>query len=163
MLDEQRGELLCACRACTLLFQRDAAGRAHYRLIPERRTRLPAFSPHELGVPVGLVFFVPDGGGSATAHYPSPMGATSWHVEPEQWQALRQRCPPIRDLTPGVQALLVNTARGAREHWIVPLDDCYRLVALIRQAWTGLSGGAHVWPAIERFFTELDHHPSTAP
>jgi hypothetical protein len=37
----------------------------------------------------------------------------------------------------------------------VPIDDCYRLVALIRQEWRGLSGGTTVWPAVDRFFTEL--------
>jgi hypothetical protein len=54
-----------------------------------------------------------------------------------------------------VEALLINTARGAREHWIVPIDSCYRLVAVVRREWSGLSGGGTVWPAVEAFFAAL--------
>jgi hypothetical protein len=161
VLDEQRGELLCLCRACGILFERDAAGGGHYRLVPSQRVRLPELSTQKLGVPVGLAFFVPRADGCIVAHYPSPMGATQWEVDPAAWQELQQRCPPVRDLAPDVQALLVNTARGAREHWIVPIDDCYRLVALVRREWKGLSGGSHVWPAIEGFFAELARRPGS--
>jgi hypothetical protein len=52
--------------------------------------------------------------------------------------------------------LLVNTTRDADEHWIVPIDDCYRLVAVIRREWRGLSGGSRVWPAIDGFFQALN-------
>jgi hypothetical protein len=37
----------------------------------------------------------------------------------------------------------------------VPIDVCYRLVAVIKREWQGLSGGGTVWPAIEEFFAEL--------
>lgn len=155
VLDEQSDDLLCVCQACNLLFQRDAAGRGHYRLVPDRRTRLDPVSPRELGVPVGLAFFVAGADGSVVAHYPSPLGLTRWQVDPPAWDRMRDRCPPLCDLVPGVQALLVNTARDAGEYWIVPIDDCYRLAALIRREWKGLSGGGSVWPAIERFFGDL--------
>jgi hypothetical protein len=159
LLDEERGELLCTCPACTVLFGRDAAGGGHYRLVPESRRRLPALSPRELGVPVGLAFFVRDADGAVTAHYPSPAGATRWDVEPSTWQAMVRRCPDLADLAPGIQALLLNTARGRAEHWLVPIDDCYRLVAVIRREWRGLSGGSTVWPAVDRFFAELTPVP----
>jgi hypothetical protein len=155
VFDEQQAELMCTCQACTLLFQRDAASRGHYRLVPEARLRLAELSPEELGVPVGLVFLVPHADGTATANYPSPMGATQHSVEPELWAALRQRSPALADMTADVQALLIHTARGAAEHWVVPIDDCYRLVALIRREWRGLSGGSAVWPAITGFFADL--------
>jgi hypothetical protein len=64
-------------------------------------------------------------------------------------------CPALGTLAPDVEALLVNTARGAQHHWLVPIDDCLRLVAVVRQTWKGLSGGNQVWPAVERFFAEL--------
>jgi hypothetical protein len=54
-----------------------------------------------------------------------------------------------------VEALLVNTARDRREYWIAPIDDCYRLVAIVREHWRGLSGGTQVWPAIDAFFAAL--------
>ena len=155
VLDEQAGELMCTCQACTLLFQRDAAGRGHYQLVPETRLRLADLSPEELGVPVGLAFFVVQRDGSVVANYPSPMGPTRWEVEPDRWAALQRRCPALADMAPGVQALLLDTARGADEHWLVPIDDCYRLVAVIKQEWKGLSGGSTVWPAIRVFFDGL--------
>ena len=161
VLDEQRDELMCTCQACTLLFQRDAAGRGHYRLVPDQRVRLPEFAPHDLGIPVGLAFFTARSDGSVLAHYPSPMGATQWEVDHAAWSRMQGRCPALGELVPGVQALLVNTARGAREHWIVPIDDCYRLVALVRGEWKGLSGGSQVWPAIERFFADLAASPGS--
>jgi hypothetical protein len=161
VLDERKGELLCTCQPCTLLFERDTAGRGHFRLVPERRERLPGFDPHELGVPVSLAFFVARPDGSVVAHYPSPMGATQWDVERETWRRIAERFPPVRDMAPGVQAVLVNTVRGAREHWIVPIDDCYRLVAVIRREWKGLSGGSTIWPAVERFFADLNRRPGS--
>lgn len=155
VLDEQADELMCTCRACTLLFEREAAGRGHYRLVPDVRMRLSGVPVDDLGVPVGLAFFVPHADGTVTAHFPSPLGTTDHDVEPAAWVAAVRACPELATLTPRVQALLVDTARSAHEQWIVPIDDCYRLVALIRGEWQGLSGGSTVWPAIEAFFGGL--------
>jgi hypothetical protein len=54
-----------------------------------------------------------------------------------------------------VQALLVNRAHGASEHWLLPLDDCYRLVAVVRAHWKGLDGGPEVRQRVEDFFRGL--------
>ncbi|MCV2487921.1 DUF5947 family protein [Geodermatophilus sp. YIM 151500] len=155
MVDSSNRELLCACPACAVLFSREAAGRGHYRLVPGTRLRLADPEPGQQGVPVGLAFFVRRPDGSVDAHYPSPLGATRWEVSDETWARLEAECPELARLQPDVQALLVDTAHGARERWIVPIDDCYRLVALVRATWTGLSGGTRVWPAVEQFFAEL--------
>lgn len=162
VLDTDRGEALCACQACTLLFAQAAASRGHYRLVPQRRLRLPELSTAALGVPVGLAFFVPRPDGGVLAHYPSPMGATQWEVDPDTWRALVATCPELDGIEPEVEALLVNTARGARQCWLVPIDDCFRLVAVVRREWTGLSGGSRVWPEVERFFDRLGTAVTTA-
>ena len=104
---------------------------------------------------MGLAFFVMGGNGTVIAHYPSPAGATQWEVDPQAWASVVDHCPTLRTLQPDVEALLVNTARGQQHHWLVPIDDCFRLVAVVRQEWKGLSGGSRVWPEIERFFAEL--------
>jgi hypothetical protein len=126
-----------------------------------RLPELAELSPRELGIPVGLAFFVarPDGG--VLARYPSPIGATQWNLQPGAWQRACRHYPVLRDLQPGVEALLVRSGRGADERWIVPIDDCYRLVALVRREWKGLSGGSRVWPAIEEFFAELGRRPGS--
>ena len=55
-------------------------------------------------------------------------------------------------LEPDVEALLVNRIGEARECYRVGIDECYKLVGLIRTHWRGLSGGQAVWDEIGRFF-----------
>lgn len=156
LLDTAREAVLCACQPCSLLFDRDAASEGHYRLVPRRRARLPEVPTQALGVPVGLAFFVPRADGTVLAHYPSPAGPTRWAVDPAAWRDVVAARPELRGLAPEVEALLVNTVRGNREYWLVPIDDCFRLVAVVRREWRGLSGGDRVWPEIDRFFSELN-------
>jgi uncharacterized protein DUF5947 len=155
LLDTSRDDLLCACRACTVLFGRDQASGGRFRLLPDRRVRVPGLAPAALGVPVGLAFFVRHADGSVSAHYPSPAGATRWLVDPRTWATVASGRPELATLAADVEALLVNTARGHSDAWLVPIDDCRRLVAVVRRHWKGLSGGDRVWPEIERFFGDL--------
>lgn len=78
-----------------------------------------------------------------------------WEVDAAAWRRLAGTCPPLAGVEPEVEALLVNTVHGLEHHWIVPIDDCYRMVAAVRREWRGLSGGGRVWPAVERFFEDL--------
>jgi Family of unknown function (DUF5947) len=159
LLDTERREIRCVCQACSMLFQQEAASEGHLRLVPRRRLRLPAVSTEGLGVPVGLAFFVARADGTVDAHYPSPAGPTRWEVEPDAWCAVVASCPPLGTLAPEVEALLVDTTRGHQEHWLVPIDDCFALVSLVRREWRGLSGGSRVWPEIDRFFAALREQP----
>jgi hypothetical protein len=154
-LDIQRAEPMCLCQYCALLFERDAASQGHYRLVPERRLRLEGLATAALGVPVGLAYFVRNSGGEVVAHYPSPAGSARWEIDADAWHSQEVACPALAGLVPDVEALLVNTVREAEERWIVPIDDCFRLIAVIGREWTGLSGGSRVWPQIETFFATL--------
>jgi hypothetical protein len=89
------------------------------------------------------------------AYYPSPAGATESLLELEEWEQIERSNPLLRSLDPDVEALLVNRSRGARHHFVVPIEDCYALVGLIRTNWRGLSGGSEVWERIEGFFEAL--------
>jgi hypothetical protein len=159
LYDTGREEVLCACAACAVLFAGEGAGGGQYLLIPRRRVRLDPVDTGLLGVPVGLVFFVPHADGTVTAQGPSPAGAMRWEVDAARWRELCAGVPQLATVAPEVEALLVNTARGSGHHWIVPVDDCFRMVALVRRAWRGLSGGGRVWPAVEQFFAELAERP----
>jgi hypothetical protein len=154
-LDTQRTALMCLCRPCALLFERDAASQGHYRLVPERRLRLDGLEPAALGIPVGLAYFVRHSDDGVVAHYPGPLGSAKWEIGADAWQSQVMACPPLAGLRPEVEALLVNTVRGAEERWIVPIDDCFSLIAIIGREWAGLSGGSRVWPRIEAFFAAL--------
>jgi hypothetical protein len=162
LLDLESRELMCACRACTILFDRRAAGGSHYRLVPDRRLRLEGFELDdadwaELRIPVDMAFFFRMGGerGRVVAFYPSPAGATESLLGLDSWQELERANPVLTTMEPDVEALLVNRARGAHLHFIVPIEDPFRLVALIRTRWRGLTGGKEVWEEIEAFFEGL--------
>ncbi|HVM39543.1 MAG TPA: DUF5947 family protein [Acidimicrobiia bacterium] len=158
LVEAATGEIACACRACALLFDGTATGR--YRVVGERRAPVDADldSPEwrRLGVPVGLAFFVPGApGDDVRAVFPSPAGPTEAEVEPADWAAVVARHPELASLEPGVEAVLVHRLRDARECWILPVDDCYRLVGLFRQRWSGFTGGDDVWRELGAFFDDL--------
>ncbi|MEV0312556.1 DUF5947 family protein [Nonomuraea fuscirosea] len=151
LLDLTTRELCCACRACQVLFDHAAAGGAQYRLVPRRRERQDGFTWSGLGAPVRTVFLVRDSGaGRSVMYYPSPAGAVAGPAWDDPLMAL---------LEPDVEALLLDRDHGA---WIVPLDDCYRLVGLVRSHWRGLTGGPDVRERIARFFTDLSDDRSPA-
>jgi hypothetical protein len=149
------GDLLCACRACGLLFAPDGVEQGRYLAVPDRRIRLDPVPTDRLGVPVGLAFFVPAPNGTVSAHYPSPAGVGRWEVDSGAWRELAAERTELSEVAPLVQALTVNTVRGREQHWVLPLDDCFRLVALVRREWHGLSGGSRVWTAVDDFFANL--------
>jgi hypothetical protein len=168
VLDLRDRELMCVCHACRILFDSRAASAGHYRLIPDRRLRIPDFELddvawEELRLPVEMAFFFHSSAeGRVMAYYPSPMGPTESLLGLEAWAALEAANPVLRTLERDVEALLVNRAQGARQHWIVPLDECYGLVGLIRTRWRGLTGGREVWQAIGAFFEALDRRSRSA-
>jgi Family of unknown function (DUF5947) len=162
VLNVDSRELLCVCRPCAILFDRRAAAQGRLRLVGDRRLALVDFELddvmwEELRLPVDMAFFFHSSpAGRVMAYYPSPMGPTESLLELDAWQALEEANPVLRTLEPDVEALLVNRARGAREHWIVPIDECYALVGLIRTRWRGLTGGSEVWKELGGFFARLD-------
>jgi hypothetical protein len=94
------------------------------------------------------------------ALYPSPAGAVESLLPLDVWNETVQENPALSQLQPDIEALLVNRVGHAHElsraeYYIAPIDECYRLVGLIRANWKGLSGGAEVWAEIGHFFSGL--------
>jgi hypothetical protein len=151
--------LLCACQACALLFSGPGNGR--YRRVPRQIQRLPDFRLPEaqwdhLLVPIGLAFFYRSSPAErVVAFYPGPAGATESTLDPAAWQALVDANPVLAGLEPDVEALLVNRLGGAREYYRLPIDECYRLVGLVRSRWQGLTGGPAIWTEVAAFFDRL--------
>jgi hypothetical protein len=167
VLDVETREVRCACRPCSLLFDRPAAAEGRMRLIGDRRLALPGFVLddvmwEELRLPVDVAFFFRSSAAERVmAFYPSPVGPTESLLTLEAWAALEAANPVLRTMADDVEALLVDRARGARRQWIVPIDDCYALVGLIRTRWRGLTGGSEVWQELGRFFDRLDEKART--
>ena len=82
LADLDHASLLCACRACYLLFTQHEAVRGRFRAVPDRYLTDPdhplsVAEWDELEIPVGLAFFLPSSrAGTVTGFYPSPAGAT---------------------------------------------------------------------------------------
>jgi hypothetical protein len=77
----------------------------------------------------------------------------------DTWNEVVKENPILNEIQADVEALLVNrvgASRGVKpEYYIVPIDECYKLVGLIRMHWRGLSGGTEVWREVGQFFATL--------
>src|SRR5947209_16200474 len=138
------------------------------RLVPARYRYLVDFELTDaqwesLRIPVSMAFFSYNTAAQRVmALYPSPMGPTESLLTLETWEDLEQRNPVLREMEPDVEALLVNRTGGRRDCFLVPVDECYKLVGLIRTYWRGLSGGREVWQQIDSFFAALQARSETA-
>jgi hypothetical protein len=164
LLDPKTRQIVCACDGCVILFCGQTG--AHYLRVPRRIQRLVGFQMSELQwealmLPINLAFFYRDSAaGRVLAMYPSPAGATESLLSLESWEEIAAQNRALRRMEPDVEALLVNRIGltqqgGSAAYYVVPIDECYRLVGLIRLHWKGLSGGAEVWSEIHRFFDDL--------
>jgi hypothetical protein len=161
-LDPRR--LVCACPPCALLFSsRDAP---KYRRIPRSMQLLADIRVSDeqwegLHLPINLAFFYFDGREqNEVAVYPSPAGPIESLLSLDAWQELVAANPVLGEMEADVEALLVNRLAQGREHYRVGIDQCYRLVGLMRREWRGLSGGAAVWEQIRNFFADLRERSS---
>jgi hypothetical protein len=152
-------QLICSCDACSILFSGQQSAR--YRRVPKDIESLLDFQLtdaqwEDLRLPINLAFFLTSTtAGRVLAFYPSPAGATESLLELEAWQGLVAENPILGKLEPDVEALLVNRMNNDREYYRAPIDECYKLVGLIRGNWRGLSGGSEVWEEVAQFFTSL--------
>ncbi len=145
----------CACDDCVKLY---ASVR---RKVPKRIRALKDFQLSDgqwddLMIPISLAFFCYSTPAQRwVALYPGPGGAAESLLRIDAWEEVSRANSALSELESDVEALLVNRVGGSREYFLVPIDECYRLVGLIRMHWRGLSGGALVWGEIARFFAEL--------
>jgi hypothetical protein len=160
LLEPSTRQLVCSCEPCAVLFSGRQGGR--YRRVPRDIRALPEFRLsdiqwEDLRLPINLVFFVHSTPAQRVlALYPSPAGAVESLLTLEAWQTLVTDNPELTELEPDVEALLVNRMKDARAYYRTPIDECFKLVGLIRAHWRGLSGGTEVWEEVGRFFTSLE-------
>ncbi len=164
LIEPTARKLVCACDACAILFSGSAETK--YRRVPRRIRLLTDFQLTDaqwesLMIPINLAFFFNSTpAGHVVALYPSPAGPTESLLGLDAWEEIAQSNPVLNEMEPDVEALLVNRVGSARgytgaQYYIVPVDECYKLVGLIRAHWRGLSGGAKVWEEIAVFFNRL--------
>ena len=164
-LMEPRGrKLFCACGACAILFSGQASAR--YKRVPQTIRFLDDFRLTDLQwasltIPINVAFFFESSPEKRiVALYPSPAGAPESQLPPDMWSEIVAGNPVLAEMESDVEAVLVNrlgAGRGfpAPEYYLLPIDECYRLVGLIRAYWKGLSGGTEVWEELQRYFAGL--------
>jgi hypothetical protein len=164
LVEPANRKLICACEACAILF--DGQSGTRYKRVPHRVLFLQNFQLSDtqwdgLMVPIEMVFFFKSSPHEKViALYPSPAGPTESLLCLDTWSDIVESNPILSEMQADVTALLVNRvghARGAAraEYFLVPIDECYKLVGLIRAHWHGLSGGTEVWREIGAFFAAL--------
>ena len=157
-------QIVCACAPCALLF--DGVERAKYKRIPRDVEFLAYFKLsyaqwESLYIPINLAFFFRSSmEGKMISLYPSPAGAVESLLSMTAWEGIVDCNPGLRQMRADVEGLLVNRVgrpgkAPAEEYYLAPIDECYRLVGLIRAHWTGLSGGDEVWAKVDGFFAGL--------
>jgi Family of unknown function (DUF5947) len=162
--DLEQATLMCACRACYLLFTntsagltRADAGQGRYRAVPDRYLSDPArpLSAAEwdsLEVPVGLAFFLRTAqGNEVTGFYPSPAGATECRLDLQAWERIAASRPMLTAAEPDVEAVLIFRDQDRVEYFLVPIDACYELAGRMRLLWRGFDGGSEARQSITEF------------
>ena len=159
LLEPSTRQLLCSCHPCAILFSGQTETK--YRRVPRRVRLLADFRMTDaqwesLSIPIGMAFFFHSSTeGKIIALYPSPAGAIESLLDLGAWDSVVEENPLLMELEADVEALLVNRLKGTADYYLVPIDECYKLVGLIRAGWRGLSGGSEVWQEIEKFFAGL--------
>lgn len=157
-------KLICACDSCGILFSLEGA--TGFKRIPRRIRFLEGFCMTDaqwesLLIPINVAFFFESSPEKRiVAMYPSPAGAPESQLPLETWGEIAEANPLLAEMEADVEALLVNRlgqphGYPAPEYYLLPIDECYRLVGLIREHWRGLSGGAEVWAELANFFAGL--------
>jgi hypothetical protein len=156
--------LVCSCQACAILFSGQAEQR--YKRVPQRLRVLPDFRMTDaqwdgLMVPINMAFFFESStAGKTMAIFPSPAGPTESLLPLDTWDQIVADNLELLEMEPDVEALLVNRLGAGRgfpkyQYFLLPIDQCFKLVGLVRANWKGLSGGDEMWHAIEGFFASL--------
>jgi Family of unknown function (DUF5947) len=165
LLEPATRQLVCSCEPCAVLFSGRHGGR--YRRVPRDIWALPEFRLtdiqwEDLHLPINLAFFVQSTPAQRVlALYPSPAGAVESLLTLEAWQTLVVDNTVLGELEPDVEALLVNRMKDVRAYYRTPIDECFKLVGLIRAHWRGLSGGTEVWDEVGRYFKSLHERSRT--
>jgi Family of unknown function (DUF5947) len=164
-------QLMCACRACYLLFT-DAQAELRYRAVPDRYLAFPDFALDRrawetLQIPVGLAFFFTNSAlGRTVAFYPGPAGATESELDLETWNTLHGKDSRIDLLADDVEALLVRLPEredGPPQTYLVPIDACYEFVGRLRMLWRGFDGGQEARAFIDGFFAQIQARSRETP
>jgi Fe-S cluster biogenesis protein NfuA/nitrite reductase/ring-hydroxylating ferredoxin subunit len=149
--------IVCVCETCWSMH----SGDDEYRPAGTRTLWLEDFELSDeqwagLQIPIGLAFIMRSSmTQQVVALYPSPAGATESELDLISWGAMCAANPVLDRLDADCEALVVNRLAEPAQYAIAPIDQCYRLVGMIKSRWEGISGGRAIEGAVAEFFGEL--------
>jgi len=160
LIELAQRKLLCTCDACAILFSGQGV---KFKRVPRRVRSIPGFNLSDaewngLMVPINMAFFFQSSlENRVIALYPSPAGATESLLALESWNDIVSRNPILNEMESDVEGLLVNRlgySRGysAAEYYLLPIDECYKLVGLIRMHWKDFPVGRKCGKSWASFF-----------
>ena len=167
LIEPATRRLLCVCDACAVLFP---GGHAKYKRVPRTIRFLPDFRITDaqwdsLLIPIEMAFFYDSShAGRIVARLSEPGRRHRIAAAARDLAGHRARQPGAGpDGSPtskrwwptGWDQVVASDAATRPEYYILPIDECFKLVGLIRLHWKGLSGGTEVWREIARFFADV--------
>ena len=160
VVDLHSRQLMCACRACYLLFT-DGAADLRYRAVPDRYLSYEDFAMgpaqwEALEIPVGLAFFFHNTVlGKTIAFYPGPAGVTESELPLQAWETVLAANPGLGELRPDIEAVLIRAGTEGYQCFLVPIDACYELAGRLRRGWQGFDGGRESRESLDTFFSTV--------
>jgi hypothetical protein len=149
--------IVCVCETCWSM----RSGDPEFRPPGSRTLWLEDFAMADeiwsaFQIPIGLAFLMRSSvSRGVVALYPSPVGATESELDLTAWDALCEANPVLDQMEPDAEALIVNRTADEHQYAIVPVDQCYRMVGLIKSRWEGITGGRGVEEAVGEFFERV--------
>lgn len=159
MVDCSNHRLLCICSICSMMLGSESATR--FRSVPSAGRSAAELQISDaqwdaLRIPVALAFIYTTGqAGQAYVVYPSPGGPIASELDSMEWPRLVDSNPILQSLRPYVEALLINRVNNVREYLVAPIDECYRLVGIVRREWRGFGGGMELQEEMAAQLQEL--------
>jgi Family of unknown function (DUF5947) len=158
LLETATRKMECVCRGCAILFTNQGQ---KYQRVPRRIRALEDFRITDaqwkaLAIPIGMAFlFYSSRDKKVVALYPSPGGPIESQLPLKSWEEIANNNPQLREMKPDVEGLLIHRIGSARDYYLIPIDECFKLVGIIRSHWKGISGGFTVWEQVGNFLSAL--------
>ena len=155
LLELEERRIVCVCESCWAL----RSGEAQY-CPPARGSSCSTTStcPTSCGRGCASRSAWPSSFARTTASWRStraPPARPSPSSELEAWDELVGRNGVVGDIERDSEALVVDKLNDGIQAAIVPTDEAYRMVGLVKANWQGISGGQGVPAAVAGFFDEL--------
>jgi hypothetical protein len=149
--------IICVCETCWSM----RSGDAEYRPTGGRTVWLDDFVLDDetwssFQIPIGLAFMMRSGlTDDMVTMYPSPAGVTESELDTLAWTRMTADNPILDRLEPDAEALIISRLGANPQYAIAPLDQCYKLVGMIKSRWSGISGGPELTATVDEFFEGL--------